>query len=226
MRQHTGLLFVVTICFAVALFLQFNVGEQQVQATPIDSSKYDEIFKAELEKNLRENYEMIMSALDDQAATLSRIERGLENVSSQNEAAIVKEEPAAIAEADVVEEEVVAAKEPALTAPVRMSSSRWTVNGSWNPSKRTLIQHLAEHGVSADEGYTVEELHVMHDNIHNGFPAMGGNAVTSSAAGGWGSTRTVTRSYTSSYTGSRGGLFGGRLFRSRSYSSCAGGSCR
>ncbi len=212
--RHTGLLFAGAVCLVIGIFLQFGGGETELQAKAVPSNEYDDIFNAELEKNLDQNHEMIMSALDAQAATLSRIEQGLDSVSSQNEVA-------STTEADIVEE-VVAAKEPALTAPVRMSSSRWTVNGSWNPSKRTLIEHLAEHGVSADEGYTVEELHVMHDNIHNGFPATGGNAITSSAAGGWGSTRTVTRSYTSS----RGGLFGGRFFRNRSYSSCAGGSCR
>ena len=185
MRQHTGFLFAGSVCFAVALLLQLDLGDQKVQATPTPSSDYDDIFDAELEKNLSKNHEIIMSALEGQADTLSRIEQGLGSTEA-----------------------------PALKAPVRMSTTRWSVEGSWSPSKEKLLEHLAEHGVSANADYTAEELHIMHDNVHNGYPAMGGEAVNSRARS---RTKTVTRSFR---------LFNGRLFRSRSYSSCSGGSCR
>lgn len=211
MSKH-ALLFVGAICLVVGLLLQFGNVEKTVQAEPMPpATNYDDIFKAELEKNLDQNHETVMSALEAQAATLARIE---ESVTKPEVEEASKEE---------VEEEVVSTVnlEPVLAAPVRMSSTRWSVGRDWNPSKAKLLEHLAEHGVEADESYTKEELHIMHDNVHNGYSAMG-DATVSSSAGGWGKTKTVTRTYSSS----RGGLFSGRLFRSRSYSSCAGGSCR
>ena len=207
MSKHV-LLFAGAICLVVGLFLQFGTVNKAAQAEPMPpTTNYDDIFNAELEKNLDQNHETVMSALETQAATLARIEKS-----------VLKSEVK-----EAVKEEVVSTfdPEPVLAAPVRMSSTRWSVEGSWNPSKDQLLEHLAEHGVEADESYTKEELHIMHDNVHNGYSAMG-SATVSSSAGGWGKTRSVTRTYSSS----RGGLFSGRLFRSRSYSSCADGSCR
>ncbi len=200
------LLFAGAICLVLGLLLQFGGADKPVQAEVTASTNYDDIFNAELEKNLDQNHETVMSALEAQAATLARIEDGLTSEEAQQSVVAVLN------------------PEPVLASPVRMSTTRWSVDGSWNPSRATLVEHLEEHGVSVNEGYTVEELHTMHDNVHNGYSAMGGTVVssTSSSAGGWGRTRSVTRSYSSS----RGGLFSGRLFRSRSYSSCAGGSCR
>ena len=201
--RHTGLLFAGAICLVVGVFLQFGGGEKELQANAAPANDYDDIFNAELEKNLDQNHESIMSALDAQSATLARIEDELTAEEAQQEVVSTLD------------------PEPVLSAPVRMSTTRWSVDGAWNPSKDQLISHLEGHGVSANEGYTLEELHAMHDNVHNGYSAMGGTVVSSSA-GGWGRSKTVTRTFNSS----RGGLFNGRLFRSRSYSSCAGGSCR
>ena len=191
------------VCMAAGLFLQFGPDEAVVQAEPMSpATNYDDVFNEELEKSLDQNHETVMDALQSQAATLARIEQS-------------------VAAAEAGEDQLVSDPEPVRTSPVRMSSTRWSVGRDWNPSKAKLLEHLAEHGVEADESYTKEELHIMHDNVHNGYSAMG-DATVSSSAGGWGKTKTVTRTYSSS----RGGLFSGRLFRSRSYSSCAGGSCR
>lgn len=200
MSKYGLLMFVSASFLAVGLLLQFSSSGPTVNATesPTPGTNYDDIFNAELEKNLDHNHETVMSALRSQAGTLSRIEEGLNK--------------------EVVS---VIESEPLLTSPVRMSTTRWSVGGSWNPSKSQLIQHLTSHDVDASDSYTLAELHVMHDNVHNGYSAMGDNVVSSSA-GGWGRTKSVTRTHSSS----RGGLFSGRLFRSRSYNSCAGGSCR
>lgn len=200
------LLFLGAICLVLGLLLQFGGAAKQVQAEATPSNNYDDIFNAELEKNLDSNHESVMTALEAQAATLARIEGELTAEEAQQNVVSVLD------------------PEPVLASPVRMSTTRWSVDGSWNPSRATLVEHLVEHGVSVNEGYTLEELHTVHDNVHNGYSAMGGTVVssTSSSAGGWGRTKSVTRTYSSS----RGGLFSGRLFRSRSYNSCAGGSCR
>ena len=69
-------------------------------------------------------------------------------------------------------------------APVRMSSTRWTVGRQKNYTTETLAAHLAdEHGIDP-VGYTREQLQAMHDNIHSGYPALGstsGSAAVSSS---------------------------------------------
>lgn len=187
------------VCMAAGLFLQFGSTETPVQAEPLPiATNYDDVFKVELEKSLNQNHETIMDALQSQADTLARIEQSV-----------------VVTEAE--EDQQVSDPEPVRTSPVRMSSTRWSVGKDWNPSKVELLEHLAEHGVEADESYTKEELHIMHDNVHNGYSAMGDATVSSNVS--LGKTKSVTRS-------SRGGLFSGRLFKSQSYSSCADGSCQ
>ena len=58
-------------------------------------------------------------------------------------------------------------------SPVRMSSTSWTVSGRRSYTRDYLASHLERtHGIET-AGYTKEELKTMHDNIHNGYPAMG-----------------------------------------------------
>lgn len=67
-------------------------------------------------------------------------------------------------------------------APVRMSSTRWTVDQLRNYTTEQLAEHLAEdHGIDP-AGYTREELQVMHDNVHNGYPALGGSKASRSSS--------------------------------------------
>ncbi len=214
--------------FVLTLLAIFSGNEPSANAKESVSDAHTLVFQNELDKDLAAKHLEVMSALDSQADSLSRIENNLAALSVEEAAKSVKTEPAT---------------EPVSESPVRMSTTRWSVDGAWNPSYSEMISHLSSHGVTADDGYTLEELHTIHDNLHNGYSAMGGVAASSSA-GGWGRSRTVTRSYSSNgggavrsyasgggtsrtYSSTRsGGLFSGRLLRNRSYSSCAGGSCR
>jgi hypothetical protein len=217
---------VIAIGICVAFFIRF---EQPAEATTSSvSDAHTIVFQAELNKDLAAKHAEVMAALDAQAAVLARIEDDLRT-----------EQPEEVVKSAVTETVI----EPVAASPMRMSTTRWSVEGAWNPSREEMVAHLSGHGVSDTDGYTLEDLHIIHDNLHNGYSATGG-AVSSNSAGGWGRARTVTRSYSSNgggavrsyasgggvsrtYSSTRsGGLFSGRLFRNRSYSSCAGGSCR
>jgi len=57
--------------------------------------------------------------------------------------------------------------------PIRMSSTSWTVSGKRSYTRDYLASHLQRtHGIDT-AGYSKSELKTMHDNIHNGYPAMG-----------------------------------------------------
>ena len=55
----------------------------------------------------------------------------------------------------------------------RMSSTKWTVNKKSRYTTEELSKHLQkEHKINTD-GYSRDELQIMHDNIHNGYPPHG-----------------------------------------------------
>ena len=65
-------------------------------------------------------------------------------------------------------------------APVRMSNTRWTVGRKRSYTLDELASHLAgEHGFDP-AGYTKEQLQAVHDNLHNGYSALGGQKATAS----------------------------------------------
>lgn len=76
---------------------------------------------------------------------------------------------------------VVEAKPEPRPSPVRMSNTRWTVGRSRNYTAAQLAQHLLEDHRFDPAGYTMSELQAAHDNIHNGYPAMGSQRSASSA---------------------------------------------
>lgn len=87
------------------------------------------------------------------------------------------------------------------------------MGSKWEYSTEYLADHLMkDHGISVD-GYTREELQTIHDNIHNGFDAMGS-----------GEEKPVKESKAVMKVRRSTGLFGGRLFGgSRNY--CPPGGC-
>lgn len=111
--------------------------------------------------------------------------------------------------------------EPVVTGPVKVAGSRWNVEGNWNYSTAEIARHLEQvHGISA-AGYSKSQLEAMHDNLHNGYPAMGYSSAPKATTY---SAPTKTYSQPTTYT-TRTGLFGAkRTYRTYS-SSCPGGVC-
>lgn len=145
-------------------------------------------FEFELQKSLNLNHTETITALELQNATLTRIEN-------------------AIAELAEVKEEEKAEPAPTTTVqkPVRASSTRWTVEGQRTYSDSFLADHLAEdHGFNPS-GYTREDMQAIHDNLHNGFSALGTSSVrvTTSPTVRYSTrpTRRVFRTYSTCPTG-------------------------
>ena len=156
--------------------------------------KEDE-FEKELKKNLKENHSSTMTALEEQAKVLDRIE------------SLLKEDSL---EADTVK--------AVRKSPIRMRSTTWNLMGTWNYTTEMLRSHLKnEHKIDV-EGYDRKELQIMHDNIHNGFDPMGSelNSSQGSSAAQPTTVKPVVR------TRKSGGLF--RTLFPRSSSNCFGGT--
>ena len=65
--------------------------------------------------------------------------------------------------------------EPAKPAVYDMPGTRWNFNGKWNPSRNYMEGHLEGfHKVKLDlDLFSKEELKQIHDNLHNGYSALG-----------------------------------------------------
>lgn len=151
----------ITGLIAIGSLLVFS-GSSPVQPVRAEvrnavPSELEEQFEVELQKALTTQHEATMDAIEAQNEVLLRIEESITKALKQQ---AKTNEPSKSAN-------VVKAK------PIRRHSSRWTVEGRHNYSTEFLAQHLIdEHGLDVD-GYTREELQIMHDNLHNGYDAMG-----------------------------------------------------
>ena len=59
-------------------------------------------------------------------------------------------------------------------SPLKMPGSRWNVEGRWNYDWDFIANHLRTvHGFNDVEGYSIEELEIIHNNIHEGWPPFG-----------------------------------------------------
>ncbi len=104
-------------------------------------------------------------------------------------------------------------------SPVKVAGSHWNVEGNWNYSTSEMASHLSRvHGVNPS-GYSKQEMEAMHDNLHNGYPAMG---YSSSAKPTYSQPVTYSKPVT---TYSRPTLFGSRRVVRSYSSSCPGGVC-
>ena len=180
---------VVGFGFILLSLVQATPVEPPVAALPPDTSvqQFDQEFKASLEAQ----HQAQMAALEVQRTTLQRLEQSVQQLLARATPAPTPE-PAKAAS-------------PALPEPVRRSSTIWNLNNTWDYSTEELIAHLlGEHSFAADS-YSREQLQTIHDNLHNGYTALGESVV-----------QATTPVYYSTAP-RRGGLF-------RS-SNCAGGNC-
>lgn len=194
----------VTGIIVTAAFFLLS-GNKDVEATPHNPyAKHEEKFQKELEESLISEHSKTRSMIKEQGSLLSDIKTQVDGIADKLNPVEEVKETETVSVADV--------SNPVPGTPVRMHSSRWSVEGRWDYSTDFLAKHLAEeHGIAV-AGYPREELQIIHDNIHNGFDAMGGGAQPVKES------KAVVKVRRSS------GLFGGRLFGG--YRSCPTGGCR
>lgn len=154
----------ITGLIAVGSLLVFS-GSQPVQPVRAEINENETAdleakFEVELQRSLTTQHKATMDAIEAQNEVLQRIEESIvKALQSQTKPLEVQEQLDQLT--------------PTKVRPVRRHSSRWTVEGRRDYTTEFLAQHLIdEHGLDVN-GYTREELQTMHDNIHNGYDAMG-----------------------------------------------------
>jgi hypothetical protein len=197
----------------------------------------EDAFEAELSKSLESNFKATMSELESQAEVLERIEASIAGIASANTKRLseldkerwkARQEPQVpIVIADkgeaplppgekATEEKTTEEKapEPVKQSPTRMSETVWNLMGTWDYTPEMLANHLKnDHDIDV-EGYTREEMQIMHDNIHNGYDPMGSGLKYG------GDSKTVRKTTQVRKSSDRGGLFRGLFQRSN----CPGGT--
>lgn len=188
------------IVMSAMLIINANDSAEATQYNnrPHTNSFYEAKFQKEFEASLEGEHVKTRQAITDQNGVLASIEEKLSAIADS----LSPQEPEPQAEVPQVKR-----------VPIRMSNTRWSVGSKWEYSTEYLADHLMkDHGISVG-GYTREELQTIHDNIHNGFDAMGS-----------GEEKPVKESKAVMKVRRSTGLFGGRLFGgSRNY--CPPGGC-
>lgn len=184
-------------------------AENKVEDPPIVSEEVLKKFTGEVSRQLEKEQEATLSAIEKQDEMLQKI---LD--------AVVELKPAPAAQpvrpVEKPEEDQTTVVPPAKAGkpnPIRMSSTTWNVKGSWNFNADELESHLnGEHGLTDIDGYSMEELKVMHDNLHNGYSALGSTMQAKNP-----------QKFLSPVRSTRGGLF--RRYSTRTMSTCPTGGC-
>lgn len=185
---------------------------QIVMTTAEDNlvSKFDE----EVKSALVDNHQKQMAALSDQKTMLQKLDQSVQQLLVK-----AKEQPtpppAPRVEAKPEPAKAIAPAPVATTAlpnPVRRSSIIWNLNNRWDYSTEELTDHLlAEHNFAA-ASYDREQLQTVHDNLHNGYTALGDTVVQAPVA----QSPAVHYHYTVPQR---------RGWGLRSVASCPGGTC-
>ena len=196
----------------VALTLALFIASMVVTASPQISPSLEaasvalapdpalDQFQLELKSALDTQHRTQMDALEAQRTVLQKLEQSVQQLLAQAKA------PAPVPVPEPTKAQPVADPAP---LPVRRSGTIWNLNNTWDYSTEELIAHLlGEHGFAA-AGYSREELQTIHDNLHNGYTALGDAVVQAVPA-------PVT--YYSTIPLRRGMFF-------RSVGNCAGGTC-
>jgi hypothetical protein len=197
--------------FMLSLVAAEPVAAPQAVVAPIEDtlvSKFDE----EVKSALVDNHQKQMAALADQKTMLQKLDQSVQQLLVK-----AKEQPTPPplpqAEAKPAPKpEPVKATAPGIPDPVRRSSIIWNLNNRWDYSTEELTAHLlAEHNFNS-ASYSREQLQTVHDNLHNGYNALG-DAVVQTAA-----VQTPAVHYHYTVPQRRGWAF-------RGAASCAGGNC-
>lgn len=226
---------IIAICSTLLAFLVLGVSgsveptpvsasnevKTKSKSTTSLSPATEAAFQKALDDSLRESAASTLEAIEAQDAVLARIDANIAEIAERE--AAVEAAAQALADKEAEEKEIAAkalsdkeaaakkAQEEAATKaaelpdPVRRSSTIWNVEGNWNYTTEQLAIHLQDvHGLNVD-GYDREAMKIMHDNLHNGYSAMGGVVTGGNENKG---TRSVvrTKSYQAPRTRQRGAV--------------------
>ena len=185
-----GLVTLLSILFVPTILYYMPKKEAKADITPIHISSVldNDIltrFESQVETALEISHNKQMAALKEQHNLLEKIQISLQELAAKEEQIrqieerklIIEPAPIHIVEPiRIIENVKPIIQESIKSAPVKMPGSTWNVNGDWNYSTNKIASHLSSvHGVNPS-GFSHQEMVAMHDNLHNGYSAMGNNS--------------------------------------------------
>lgn len=231
------------ILFALLFTFGCSTATKVVAPDSIKEKTEDLAFELALQGLVKDSHEAEMKALEAQKTVLERIETSLAEIDTKLEASSKPVEPSKTESGDSPQKSVTPNVEPkpggsevvksgdefgpepqddsdsnsewASNALVRQPGPRWNWEGVWNVSPSTAQAHLAEHGINVS-GFTMEQMQIVHDNLHNGYGHLYGNGAAKTTTSA--PVKTQTFYYSAPKKSSRRTF---RLFNS----SCPNGRC-
>lgn len=217
-----GALGVVTLILSVLLVIfqtanAEDTGIKDIVANTATSEALDR-FNQELASGLEDKHKLEMGALSEQKDILVTLSDRVKSLESQSEK--ITELSKTInnfMSSKTVSQPAVSEAQPTpqlSPLPQRMTNLTYAIDNTWDFNEDTIYSHLLmEHNFEA-QGYNLEGMKIIHDNLHAGFSAMGGQMQETSAVN--------PRTYYAEPSVRRG-LFGRLRFSSGA--NCATGAC-
>jgi hypothetical protein len=170
---NSSVFVIITVVVALVVLPSMSTSTD-VDAKPIDVKPLEvteetlERFKEEFQKVVEAEESVTLDALAEQDLILEEILDGINKLlPAPGLGSVEVEEPAKQPNTSVKLE------------PIRMSSTTWNVKGDWNFTEDELRRHIeSDHDLENLTDYSLEELKVIHDNMHNGYTPFGSSVQT------------------------------------------------
>lgn len=212
--SSAGVLGLIAIVLMAVLF-SFSADTTKADtnppvASPSISTDMLARFNSELSSVLDDKHKIEMAALGEQRTLLETLTKRIDSLEAQKES---------IAGIQTALTALTAQKEntplkqtvsdPQLQTPLRSVNLTYAIDDGWDYTDDDIYNHLLQdHNFNAD-GYSFEDMKIIHDNLHSGYPALG-------------VMQTYQEVQPLQYYRTRRGLFS-RAFQSGAY--CVGGNC-
>jgi hypothetical protein len=212
--SSAGVLGLIAVVLTIVLFI-FSADTTKADtnppiASPILSTDMLSRFNSELSSVLDDKHKIEMAALGEQRTLLETLTKRIDSLEAQKEsiAGIQTALTALTAQKEntPLKQNI---SEPQLQSPLRSINLTYAIDDRWDYSDDDVYNHLLqEHNFNAD-GYSFEDMKIIHDNLHSGYPALG-------------VMQTYQDTQPVQYYRTKRGLFS-RAFQSNAY--CVGGNC-
>lgn len=219
-----GALGVLTLILSVLLviFQTANAEDTGIKEIVSNTATSEALarFNQELADGLDDKHKLEMGALNEQKDLLVTLSDRVKSLESQSDK--ITELSKTINNflssktTNIPEQPAVASSSTSITPsmPQRMTYLTYAIENTWDFGEDIIYNHLlTDHNFEA-QGYGIEEMKTIHDNLHAGFSAMGGPSLDTSS---------VNQPVLFTAPTVRRGLFGRLRFSSGS--NCATGVC-
>lgn len=180
--SNTAITGLVMLCFfgiasiAIVLFLQVSfVTPQKLQAdqlaVPAIEKRTLDAFNRELLLNIQTQHAEELKKLDTISQQLQDTIHGEETKQQ------VMRDLQATLDKVLAQQAARQTTVSAPTAPVRSVNLVYAVDNRWDFSEDEIYNHLLQDHQFDATGYSLEQMTIIHDNLHAGYPALGNTSV-------------------------------------------------